>query len=360
VEDKNGTDLTSANAPSLAGIVSALEKSAPPAAGTPGQQVQIDNADGSFVSKVVKLTDPVTTGAVKTTIDLNVQKAAQSAVNQAPNSSMVVLQPSTGNILAVANNPPSGLDTAMLGKYAPGSTFKTITSTLVLNKGVISNLSQTWDCPATLTTDGITLHNSEQESGVGKSFLWDFADSCNNAFSRFGAENKVSRTDLVNTAHDYFGFNQKWDVGLNAPTTYGYVPNTTNNSLAEELVGQDQIQTSPLAMASVASTIANGSFKQPILVPGTQQISATPIPGSTDQNLKTLMHQVVIDGTLAGVLPVSGMYAKTGTAEVGSKQPNSWTIAFRGDYAVAALAVGGGFGATTAGPEVRSLMAAVH
>jgi cell division protein FtsI/penicillin-binding protein 2 len=266
---------------------------------------------------------------------------------------MVVIQPSTGNILAVANNPTSGLDTAMVGHYAPGSTFKTITTTLVLNKGVITNLNQTWDCPATLSADGITLHNSEQEAGVGKSFLWDFAQSCNNAFSRF--EGKVSRTDLASTAHDYFGFNQKWDVGLAAPTTYGNVPDTSSNSLAEELVGQDQITTSPLAMASVAATIANGSFKQPILVPGTKQASATPLSSSTDQNLKTLMHEVVVSGTLAGVLS-AGVYGKTGTAEVQGKKPNSWTIAFRGDYAVAALAVGGGFGASTAGPEVKSLL----
>lgn len=361
VVDKNGTLITSANAPSLSGIVNALKKNAPPAAGTPGQQVQIVNADGSFVSKVVKLTDPVSTGSVKTTIDLNVQNVAQSAVNQAPNSSMVVIQPSTGNILAVANNPPGGLDTAMLGKYAPGSTFKTVTSTLVLNKGVISDLNQTWDCPLTLNADGIVLHNSEQEQGVGDSFLKDFAQSCNNAFSRFGSEGKVSRDELVATAHDYYGFDQKWDVGLNAPTVYGHVPNSSSNSLAEELVGQDQIQANPLTMASVAATVATGSFKQPILVPGTKQITATPLPAKTDQDLKTLMHQVVVDGTLAGVLPVDGVYAKTGTAEVGDKnKPNSWTIAFQGDFAVAALAVGGDFGATTAGPEVKTLLASVH
>jgi cell division protein FtsI/penicillin-binding protein 2 len=357
VVDSHGNEITSANAPSLNGIVTALEKAAPPTDGTPGQKVQIENADGSVVSTVAKVSDPVNTSAVKTTIDLNVQAAAQSAVNQAPNSSMVVIQPSTGNILAVANNPTGGLDTAMVGHYAPGSTFKTVTTTLVLNKGIISDLNQTWDCPKVLNADGITLHNSEDEGGGGESFLTDFAKSCNNAFSRF--EGKVSRADLAQTAHDYYGFDQKWDVGLGQPTVYGHVPTSSSNSLAEELVGQDQITASPLAMASVAATIANGSFKQPILVPGASQLSVTPLPASTDQNLKTLMREAVNSGTLAGVLTQSGVYGKTGTAEVQGKTPNSWTIAVHGDFAVAALAVAGGFGASTAGPECNTLLNAV-
>jgi hypothetical protein len=358
VVDRKGAEITSANAPSLAGIVKALKQNAPTSDGTPGQVVQIEKADGTLVSKVAKVSDPVNTSAVKTTIDLTVQKAAQSAVGAKSNSSMVVVQPSTGDILAVANNPSGGLDTAMLGRYAPGSTFKTITTALVLNKGVISNLNQTWDCPGSYSADGITLHNSEQEAGLGRSFLWDFSQSCNNAFSRFNT--KISRGDLVATAHDYFGFNQKWDVGLGQPTTYGNVPNTSANSLAEELVGQDRITTSPLAMASVAATVANCGFKQPILAPGTAQLSATALPASTCSNLKTLMHAVVTNGTLAGVFNGQpGVYAKTGTAEVQGRTPNSWTIAFKGDYAVAALAVGGNFGAQTAGPEVKSLLNAV-
>jgi len=354
VTDRNGTQLTSASAPSLANIITTLEKNSP-AAGTPGQKVQIQKADGTVVSTVAKVSDPVSTASVKTTLDANVQAAAQSAVNRAPNSSMVVIQPSTGNILAIANNPPNGLDTAMLGRYAPGSTFKTVTTTLLLNSGKVSDLNQSVPCPATLSADGITLHNSEAESGAGFSFLDDFAQSCNNAFSSFF--NKVSRDQLVSTAHDYFGFNQKWDVGLGSPTAYGNVPNTSSNSLAEELVGQDQITASPLTMAAVAATIDNGSFKQPILVPGTTQISATPLPPSTQSSLKTLMHAVVTNGTLAGVITnAGGAYGKTGTAQVQGKQDNSWTIAFKGDYAIAALAVGGGFGASTAGPEVNQVL----
>jgi Penicillin binding protein transpeptidase domain len=360
VVDRNGTQLTSSNAPSLTNIIGVLEKNAP-VGGTPGQKVQIEKADGTVVSAISKVSDPIDTASVKTTLDANIEAAAQTAVNQAANSSMVIIQPSTGNILAIANNPPNGLDTAMLGKYAPGSTFKTITTTLLLNSGKVSDLNQTVPCPATLQADGITLHNSESEVGDNNSFLLDFAASCNNAFSSF--HNQVTRDQLVSTAHDYFGWNQPWDVGLGSPTVYGNVPNTNSNSLAEELVGQDRITTSPLVMASVAATVDTGTFKSPTLVPGVQQITGTPMPSSTQSNLKTLMHAVVTNssGTLAGVFGSGdGIYAKTGTAQVQGKSDNSWTILFKGDYAIAALAVGGGFGAQTAAPEIRSVLGSLN
>ncbi|HEV3170599.1 MAG TPA: penicillin-binding transpeptidase domain-containing protein, partial [Actinocrinis sp.] len=361
VSDRNGTQLTSSNAPSLTNIIAVLEKNAP-VGGTPGQKVQIEKADGTVVSTITKISDPVDTASVKTTIDATIEAAAQSAVSRAPNSSMVIIQPSTGNILAVANNPPNGLDTAMLGKYAPGSTFKTITTTLLLNSGKVTDLNQTVPCPATLNADGITLHNSESEVGTGNSFRTDFAASCNNAFSSF--HNQVTRDQLVSTAHDYYGFNQPWDVGLGSPTVYGNVPNTPSNALSEELVGQDQITTSPLAMAAVAATIDSGGFKSPTLVPGTQQITGTPLSSSTQSNLKTLMHAVLTDsgGTLAGgvISNTAGVYAKTGTAQVQGKSDNSWTILFKGDYAVAALAVGGGFGASTAAPEINQVLGSLN
>ena len=360
VADVHGTPITSANAPSLTNIVNTIEKNSSGAGGTPGQMVQVMNAAGAVVSTVSTVSQPVSGGPAKSTFDLNIEAAAQQAASQAVNSSVVVIQPSTGDILAVANNPSSGQDTAMVGALAPGSTFKTITTTLLINKGLVSNLSQSVPCPGTLDAGGITLHNSEGESGAGNSFLDDFAASCNNAFSSF--YNQVTTSDLAGAAQTYYAFNEQWDVGLGVPTTYGKVPDGSNNNIAEELVGQDQIQTSPLAMASVAATIATGTFHQPILVPGTKQITATALPSATDTDLKTLMHAVVTSGTLEGKFTnTDGVYAKTGTAEYGSQSQynNSWTIAFKDDYAICALAVNGGFGADTAGPEVNTVLNAI-
>ncbi|HEV2639603.1 MAG TPA: penicillin-binding transpeptidase domain-containing protein [Actinocrinis sp.] len=358
VTDSGGTPLTPANAPSLANVISALEKTAPVSSGsTPGQEVQITDASGKVVANVTKISDPLNVNAVKTTISLPVQAAAEHAVKEHANSSMVVIQPSTGNILAIANNDGNGLDTALLGGVAPGSTFKIITSAMLINNGTLSSIDENVPCPPTLVADGQTLHNSEGESG-DSTFENDFAQSCNNAFSSF--YNKTTGPDLASAATQYFGFNTAWNIGLNQPTVYGHVPTSSGALLAEQLVGQGNVTANPLAMASVAATIATGSFKQPILVPGTTQVSATPLSGSTDSQMKTLMRSVITTGTLGGVFGgEAGVYGKTGTAEVQGQLPNSWTVAYKDDFSVCALAIAGNFGASAAGPETKSLLDAI-
>lgn len=364
VDDASGHAITPANAPSLTSLVQGLEQGSGDAAaaavgdvsgGRSGTTVQIQNSStGSVLATVATVAKPVAGSAIRTTIDLSAEAAAQAAADRAPNSSVAVVQPSTGDILAYANNPPTGVDTAMIGALAPGSTFKVVSSTLLLNSGLVTGLDQQVQCPRVLEADGIALHNSEDEAGMDNSFLQDFAQSCNNAFSSF--YQKVTTAQVAKTAQTYFGLNEPWDIGLHQPTTYAKVPDVAADSVAEEMVGQDQITASPLAMASVAATVATGGFEQPILIPGAPQVRATPLPAATLTDLRTLMHAVVTQGTLAGVITdPSGAYGKTGTAEIGTNN-NSWTIAYKGDYAVCALAVDGGFGAAVAGPEVNGVL----
>ena len=355
VDDASGHPITAADAPSLANLVTGLEKdSGDTGGGRPGTTVEIEATEGTVLATAAIVAQPVAAAAVRTTIDLSAQAAAQAAADRAPNSSVAVVQPSTGAILAIANNPPTGPDTAMIGQLAPGSTFKVVSTTTLLEHGLVSNLQQPVPCPQVLEADGLSLHNSEQEQAPGNDFLQDFAQSCNNAFSSF--YQKVSTSEIAATARTYYGLGEPWDIGLHQPTTYAEIPDESSDSSAEEMVGQDRIVASPLAMASVAATVATGSFKQPILIPGAAQTTATPLPAGDLSDLRTLMHSVVTQGTLAGVLSdPADTYGKTGTAEVGTSN-NSWTIAYRGDYAVCALAVGGGFGAAVAGPEVNSVL----
>ncbi|WP_157436627.1 penicillin-binding transpeptidase domain-containing protein [Actinospica robiniae] len=358
VDDASGRAITSVNAPSLANLVHTIEQNATPSGGRAGTTVEIEKADGTVAGQVATVARPTAAAAVRTTIDLSVQAAAQKAADRAPNSSVAVVKPSTGAILAIANNPPGGPDTAMVGKLAPGSTFKVVSSATLLDQNLVTSLSQPVPCPKVLEADGLALHNSEQEAAPGNDFLQDFAQSCNNAFSSF--YNKLTTSDISATARKYFGFDEPWDIGLNQPTTYAHVPYAAEDSAAEEMVGQDKITASPLAMASVAATVADGRFRQPILIPGTTQITADRMPADDLSNLRTLMHSVITQGTLAGVVtPSADTYGKTGTAEVGASN-NSWTIAYRGDYAVCALAVDGGYGASVAGPEANSVLRTVE
>jgi cell division protein FtsI/penicillin-binding protein 2 len=129
--------------------------------------------------------------------------------------------------------------------------------------------------------------------------------------------------------------------------------------VAQEAFGEGAISASPLAIASVAATVDSGSFKQPILVPGPRQTTATPLPASTDAGLKQMMRAVVTTGTAAGLGFGPDVYAKTGTADInGQEQPNSWFVAFdpSKDIAVACLALNAGYGAQFAAPEVQSFL----
>jgi len=129
--------------------------------------------------------------------------------------------------------------------------------------------------------------------------------------------------------------------------------------LAQETWGEGELTASPLAMASVAATVENGSFKQPILTVGTKQVTASPLSAATDADLKEMMRAVVTEGTADDIGFGPNVYAKTGTADVMKQgQPNSWLIAFdpTRDVAVAALVLNAGYGAQFAGPEVKSFL----
>jgi hypothetical protein len=358
VNDASGTDLTSYGDAGLTTIAGLLQRTAPPGQGTPGLYVEIQTASNHLVPNSQAVVIPPNNIAnLATTISATAEAAARAAVAARKNSSMVVIQPSTGKILAIANNAGYN-DFALTAQVAPGSTMKVITSTALINAGVLS-ASSSVACPATYTVQGITYHNDNNETlPASTPFITDFAQSCNNAFSTQWPH--LSGL-LARTAKEYFGLNQNWDLGIaDLSASYFNAPASASGSeLAQEAFGEGQLTASPLAMASVAATVDAGMFKQPILVAGTKQVTATALPASTDAQLKQMMQAVVTSGTAASIGFGPGVYAKTGTADIqGQEQPNSWLIAFdpAKDVAVGCLVVNAGYGAQYAGPEVNAFL----
>jgi hypothetical protein len=358
VNDASGNELTSYNDPGLTTIAGLLQSKAPPGRGSPGLYVEIQTAANKLVpnSQAVVI-PPANIAALNTTISPQAEAAARSAVTAHGSSSMVVLQPSTGDILAIANNDGFN-DFALTAQVAPGSTMKVITATALINAGVLTDASDV-ACPETYTVQGITYHNDDNESEPASTpFITDFAQSCNNAFTTQWPHLSGA---LAGTAKNYYGLDQDWDIGIaGASASYFNAPASASGSeLAEEAFGQGKLVASPLAMASVAATVDAGMFRQPILLAGTKQVTATALPASTDAQLKEMMQAVVTSGTAAPIGFGAGVYAKTGTADVqGEEQPNSWLIAFdpTQDVAVACLVLNSGYGAQVAGPEVKAFL----
>jgi hypothetical protein len=356
VTDSAGTPLSSYHDPGLTKVANLLTQAAPAQKGSPGLSVQIQDASGGAVSGGQTTIIAPKAGRVATTISPQAEQAARNAVNQKDGSAIVVIQPSTGHILAIANNAQYN-DYALLAGVPPGSTMKIITATALINSGLVSETSPV-GCPSKYTVQGTAFYNDNGESEpAGTLFSYDFAQSCNNAFDQWW---KQLSGQLASTAQTYYGLNQRWNiVGISRQAAlYFNAPATASGAeLAKEAFGEGLLTASPLAMASVAATVDSGQFRQPVLLPGLKTVSAQPLPPDTDAQLKGMMRDVVTEGTAARVGFGPDVYAKTGTADVQNQdEPNSWMVAFDPDedVAIADLVLNAGYGAQVAGPEVKT------
>lgn len=298
---------------------------------------------------------------VRTSIDLHVQLAASHAViaaNQTKPVDMVVIQPSTGHVLAVVES-PGGFDRALEGIFPPGSAFKVVTASALAAKGMTPQSSV--DCPSQTTIDGYVVHNDANEQYGTTTLLKAFAVSCNTTFAMLATQ-QLDGPSLAAMART-FGFNTTPNLGI--PATLGHFTLPKDGAtLASDAFGQGTDLVNPLSQASVAAAIADGTWRPPLLV-------TDPAPAQTAQpnqlspailsTLRPMMAAVVTDpnGTAAGVGFPPGVYGKTGTAEYGTGptlQSHGWFIGYQGDIAFAVLVEGGGFGASSAGPIANTFL----
>ncbi|MFJ7149616.1 penicillin-binding transpeptidase domain-containing protein [Streptomyces sp. NPDC100445] len=364
--DRDGGAVTAARYPSLGTVLDGLrEKYGKKAGGTAGVELRVVRGKASRAAKLSDKTlaelSEGTPGTVRTTLSPALQAAAERQVARRPRASVVVLRPSTGEILAVANS-GHGFNTAFQGSLAPGSTMKIITSSLLIDKGLAA-ADRTHPCPKTVTYGGWKFHNDDDFEIKGGTFKASFARSCNTAF--ISQAKKLKDGDLTRQAQQVFGLSMNnWAIGV--PTFDGSVPVQSAAQMAASLIGQGGVRMNPLNMASVAATVRSGAFHQPYLVSPavdhrTLARATRRLPARTLSQLRELMRYTAASGTAAeamsGLGPDYG--AKTGSAEVdGQKKPNGWFTAYRGDLAAAGVVQAGGHGGDTAGPIVAALLRA--
>ncbi|MFJ7078414.1 penicillin-binding transpeptidase domain-containing protein [Streptomyces sp. NPDC098781] len=362
--DRDGGELTEKEYPSLGSVLDSLrEKYGEKAGGKAGVELQVirgkESKKAELSDKTLLELSEGTPGTVKTTLSPAMQAAAEEQVAAKAKASVVVLRPSTGEILAVANS-SHGFNTAFQGSLAPGSTMKVITSSLLIEKGLASP-EKAHPCPKYFTYGHWKFQNDDKFEIKGGTFKASFARSCNTAFISQAPE--LDDDSLTKQAQQVFGLSlNNWSVGVS--TFDGAVPVQSQAQMAAELIGQGGVRMNPLNMASVSATVKTGTFKQPYLVSpevdGRQLATASrTMSAATLSQLRELMAYTAAYGTAAEAMSgVTGdVGAKTGSAEVdGQKQPNGWFTAYRDDLAAAGVVQQGGHGGSTAGPIVATLL----
>jgi cell division protein FtsI/penicillin-binding protein 2 len=296
------------------------------------------------------------------TLEPRLQQLAERILSTVgPASAIVAIRPSTGAILAAANGPGNnGYNDATYGRFAPGSTFKTVGSLALLKKG--QTPSSPVDCPTSVTVDGKVFTNDSfyPPSANGRITLASaLANSCNTAF--INERTKLGSTDLVDAAAT-LGMGVDHDLGF--PAYFGnVVPPTSETTKAADMIGQGQVLASPMTMATVMASVVAGRTVVPQLITSVTpaKTAAEPLSAAQDATLKQMLRGVVLNGTGIGLLDVPGppVIAKTGTAEfdrAGKRLTHAWMIAGQGDLAVCAFVDVGQTGAGVAGPLLEQFL----
>ncbi len=354
---------------------------------------------------------PVSGRDVMLTLDLRLQRLAEHALDGV-NGAVVILDPNNGDVLALASKPgfdpneltgviPAAtwqvliehpdkplLNRAVSGAFAPGSIFKPVVAMAALGPGHV-NPNTTFTCPGHFMLGKARFNCWENMAGHGAQDLHGaLMYSCNVYFFNLGL--RVGPEVIHQRALD-LGLGARTGLDLDGEVA-GLIPDDAwkrrerrseggwrDGDTCNLSIGQGAVLVTPLQMASVAATLANGGqVWQPRLVLGLRDehgIWQRPPPKLTRvvpweaRHLKLVreaMRDVIQAPTGTGrhaKVPGVSMAGKTGTAEVGRKgegHKNTWMIAFAPydapRYAVAMLVEEGVSGGATVAPLLQKIM----
>ena len=316
-----------------------------------------------------------------TTIDPAVQRALYESLSAYPRAAGLALDPRTGEVLAIASVPsfdPARIDAtfaalvgdasspllnrAIDGLYPPGSTFKIVTVADALDAGVVS-LDSSFDDPGSYQVGNFVVHDDEGEATGHRSLAGAFALSSNVDFAQIA---------LALGPERWFEYAARWRFGepldFTLATSRDHLPSrasVTPSIMAQLGFGQADLLVTPLRMALVAATIADGgSMPHPTLVRSNGEPPlANPIDAQVAGQVRDLMIGAVADGTgTAAVLPGVTVAGKTGTATNPAGRSHAWFVAFAPAesprVAVAIVVENAGYGGAVAAPIARRVLAA--
>lgn len=367
-------------------------------------QLQLNSFENAIENLGKALAGEQSTGTVVLSVRKDAQEAARAALGERKGS-VVALDPKTGAVLALYSNPSYDpqplaahdaeavqerytllnlapeqplLPRAYRQRYAPGSTFKVVTTGTALDTGVVTPET---DFPSVTEIDlplsDKTLSNFGGES-CGGTLFESFVNSCNTTFARIGLQ---LGNDLA-VGIDRFGVTRAAPIDLDPGAVAGSGPAIGSFEQNQPLfalaaVGQGDVFATPIEMALVAATVANGgSMPSPHTAVEIRDASGKTVrrisPGpwrdsvlspATAQELQQMMLAVVQRGTgTAAAISGVAVAGKTGTAQVPDAGPNAWFIGFApAENPTVAIAViveqGGDLGSEATGGRVAAPIA---
>lgn len=300
------------------------------------------------------------------TIDVNVQNVVEKYIseavieNQASGASCIIMDPKTGDILAMASYPNYNLNTpfepsdesiksnwdnltsadktVILGKmwkdknfsdtYEPGSTFKVLMSAIALEENITeTDIANDFNCIGHQDVSGVKINCWKTSSHGYQTLRQALSNSCNPSFIQLGA--RIGSTTLYKY-FDAFGLFEKTGIAIagESSSTFHKLESVGPVELATISFGQ-RFEITPLQLITAVSSIANdGVLTTPRIVkeisnPNTNSITTTEIKTvrqvvskETASKVRSMMESVVTEGTgKYGKVDGFSIGGKTGTSE---------------------------------------------
>ncbi|MEO8350106.1 MAG: penicillin-binding protein 2 [Chthoniobacteraceae bacterium] len=337
----------------------------------------------SFDNKGRKATEQITIppqpgSNVVTTIDLNLQRLCEeSLAKSAKRGALVIIDPSNGDILAMASWPtfdpnlfspaispdeyallrddPDNplIPRAFRSAYPPGSTFKILVGIAALQSGKVG-VNEEFGCPASMEIGNLRFRNWKKSDAGSMNFAEALTQSCNTWFYQIGM--KIGAQPIIDYSHK-FGLGSRTGIPL-ASEAEGNIPTNEymlkvhkrklmSGDLASYAIGQGDVLVTPLQMAQAMAAVGNGgTLFQTRLVKQVQSIDDR-IVSAYNVRVRNQVHmdknvvKAVRKGMLgvvesghgtAGRAHVEGMRVagKTGTAQWGPKKAERTAAWFAG------------------------------
>lgn len=372
-----------------------------------GRLVRIDVS--GYRHKDMALREPLTGQDVQLTLDARIQRLAEDALGESPGA-VVVLDPRNGDVLAMASKPgydPNdfipGISTALwrkllndedrplinravAGAYAPGSIFKPIVDIAAL-ENKLAGPDTVFDCPGYFELGRARFHCWARHGHGSINMRQSLERSCNVYYFRLALQIGY---DAIYHMASAMGLGRRTGIPVDFEVD-GLLPDNAwkkrvqgdawrDGDTCNVSIGQGPITVTPMQMAVVAATLANGgTVYTPHLIAAmrsrdSEEMVVQPrVPGhslnwsrTTLQTVRGGMRDVIYGdyGTArAAAIPGIEYAGKTGTAEFGVKEEgkkHAWTMAFapfdQPRYAVALMVDEGLSGGMTAAPKVKKLI----